>query len=51
LTETFAVNVTDCPNPDGFVPELTLVVVLALLTVSDAALDVALPHELVTTTS
>jgi len=32
VTVTVAVNVTDCPNTDGFTDEVRLVLVLALLT-------------------
>ncbi len=33
LTETVAVNVTDCPNIEGFSEDKTMVVVFALFTV------------------
>ena len=39
---TVAVNVTDCPDPDGFSDEVTVVVLLALLTVCVMAADVLL---------
>ena len=32
-TATVAVNVTDCPKTDGFADEITIVVVLGMLTV------------------
>jgi hypothetical protein len=52
LLETVAVKVTDCPYTDGFVEELSAVVVSILFTVSVAAFDVTgEPQEPVTTTS
>ena len=44
-----AVNVTDCPNTDGFRLLLSVVAVSALLTVSVAAVVVAEPTALVKT--
>jgi hypothetical protein len=40
---TVAVNVTCWPEFDGFCDEVTVVLVVALLTVSVAAFDVAVP--------
>jgi len=40
---TVAVNVTDCPELDGFVPLVSVVVVLAWFTVCETALDVLAP--------
>jgi len=37
-----AVNVTDCPNTDGFADESNFVVVVAFLTVSVSARDLLL---------
>ena len=46
---TVAVNVTACPNTDGFLEEATAVVAPAVFTVNVAALDVTEPDELVNT--
>ena len=40
---TVAVNVTDCPELDGFVPLVSVVVVLAWFTVCEIALEVLAP--------
>ena len=39
---TVAVNVTDCPDTDGFTDDVTVVELLALFTVCDSAADVLL---------
>ena len=46
---TLAVNVTACPNTDGFWEDARVVVVVALVTVNRAAFVVADPEELVKT--
>jgi hypothetical protein len=51
LTATVAVNVTESPKTGEALFGATPVVVSALLTVRDAAVDVADPQELVATTS
>ena len=38
--ETVAVNVTDCPNTEGFADEVTALVVLAFVTVTVGLPDV-----------